>query len=166
MSASTGLTGHVPCYNVYETADGRYMSLGALEPHFWQHFCETLGRMDLSGRAFDPNAIDDVRAVFRTRTQAEWTELFKATDACCEPILSVEEALNEPQTLARAMLVETMHPEAGRLRQLGAPIKFSDVEPDTNRTAPALGQHTEEILGALGYGAAEISALRERRVIN
>ncbi|MFQ5594681.1 MAG: CaiB/BaiF CoA transferase family protein [Anaerolineae bacterium] len=160
------LTGGLPCYNVYETADGRYMSLGALEPKFWEHFCHAVGRDDLLGSGYDPSAIDDVRAIFRRRTQAEWTELFSAADACCEPVLNLDEALSDPQTLARRMVVENTHPKAGPLRQLGAPVKFSDADADTDRPAPALGEHTQTILDRLGYSAQEIAALREQGVIN
>lgn len=160
------LTGGFPCYNVYETADGRYMSLGALEPKFWEHFCHAVGRDDLLGSGYDPSAIDDVRAIFRRRTQAEWTELFSAADACCEPVLNLDEALSDPQTLARRMVVENTHPKAGPLRQLGAPVKFSDADADTDRPAPALGEHTQAILAELGYTADEIAALREQGVIN
>lgn len=160
------LSGGVPCYNVYETADGRYMSLGALEPKFWQAFCEAVERQDLLANGYDLRAIDDVRAIFRQRTQADWIEVFSTADACCEPVLTLEEALSQPQTLARNMVIEHEHPEAGPLRQLGAPIKFSDAEVDPGGAAPALGEHTEEILTTLGYDAEEIETLRKRGVIN
>ena len=160
------LTGGLPCYNVYETADGRYMSLGALEPKFWENFCHAVGREDLLGSGYDPGAIDDVRAIFRRRTQAEWTDLFSAADACCEPVLNLDEALSDPQTLARRMVVENTHPKAGPLRQLGAPVKFSDADADIGGPAPALGEHTPAILAELGYTADEIATLREQGVIN
>ncbi|MFQ5856553.1 MAG: CaiB/BaiF CoA transferase family protein [Anaerolineae bacterium] len=160
------LTGGVPCYNVYETADGRYMSLGALEPKFWQNFCEAVDCEDLLGSGYDPGAIDDVRAIFRQHTQAEWTQVFSATDACCEPVLTLEEALSGPQTQARKMVVDNEHPQAGRLRQLGAPVKFSDADAEIGGPAPALGEHTGEILTALGYSVEEIAVLRDQGVIS
>lgn len=160
------LSGGVPCYNVYETADGRYMSLGALEPKFWEGFCHAVEREDLLGSGYDSSAIEDVRAIFRQRTQAEWIELFSAADACCEPVLNLEEALSEPQTLARKMVADNEHPEAGRLRQLGAPVKFSDADAEIGGPAPALGEHTQAILAELGYTADEIAALREQGVIS
>ena len=164
-SVQTLLSGQVPCYNVYETADGRYMSLGALEPHFWRRFCEVVERPDLQEAAFEPAMCEAVQAIFRERTQAEWVELFSEADACCEPVLTLAEVLDEPQTRARDMIVETQHPTAGRLRQLGPPIKFSDAVADVNRPAPTLGQHSEEILRALGYDDEEIAALREQKVV-
>lgn len=160
------LAGGVPCYNVYETADGRYMSLGALEPKFWQNFCVAVGREDLLDRAYDPNALDSVRAIFRQRSQAEWVQVFGTTDACCEPIHTIEKALDDSQLQARAMVVESEHPEAGQLRQLGVPVKFSDTDADVRGAAPALGEHTTEILTALGYNTEEIMALRKKGIVN
>lgn len=155
------VTGGVPCYNVYETADGRYMTLAALEPKFWQAFCEVVEREDLLDSAYDSDAVGEVRVVFRQRTQAEWTEVFGDVDACCEPVQTVAEALDDPQIEARDMLIEKEHPGAGRLRQFGASVKFSGAEADVSRRAPTLGEHTGEILTALGYSAEEIAALRE-----
>src|SRR5215470_3410220 len=112
VGAKYALTGAYPFYNVYETADGRYMSLGALEPKFWAGFCSRVGREDLIGRQFDEGGrreelFAEVRAIFKSKTQDEWVEFMRDADACCEPVLSLAEAFAHAQTRAREMVIET-----------------------------------------------------------
>ena len=106
------LTGQTPCYNVYQTGDGGYMSLGAIEPQFWQAFCAAVGRPDLLTRQIDPEAIPEVRALFLTRTRQAWQSLLAGVDCCCEPVLPLHEPLAGEQ--ARAWSAATV-PGAGAL---------------------------------------------------
>jgi crotonobetainyl-CoA:carnitine CoA-transferase CaiB-like acyl-CoA transferase len=85
------LTGGVACYRIYETADGRYLTVAALEPKFWRRLCELLERPDLADRAFDAQ-LPELDALFRTRTLAEWLELLEHEDTCVGPVLSLAEA--------------------------------------------------------------------------
>jgi crotonobetainyl-CoA:carnitine CoA-transferase CaiB-like acyl-CoA transferase len=152
-------------YNVYRTRDGRYVTLGALEPKFWRAFCRAVGQEEWIARRDDGDLIAEVQALFATRTLAEWKELFAGQDVCCEPVRTLSEVFADPQVQSRRMVVEVEHPMEGLLRQLGMPIKLSDA-PGTVRTPPPrLGEHTDELLRALGYSAEEITELREQGVL-
>jgi len=88
------LTGGVACYRIYETGDGRHLTVAALEPKFWQRLCELLDRPDLAGRAFEPE-LPELEALFRTRTMREWLDLLEHEDTCVGPVLSLAEAAAE-----------------------------------------------------------------------
>jgi alpha-methylacyl-CoA racemase len=88
------LTGGVACYRIYETADGRHLTVAALEPKFWQRLCELLDRPELAGRAFEPQ-LPELEALFRTRTMREWLELLEHEDTCVGPVLSLSESAAE-----------------------------------------------------------------------
>ncbi len=136
------LQGGLACYNVYETADGKFISLGALEPTFWSDFCKVTGRNDLLPRQFDRAIKDEVAAIFTGRSLADWLEAFSKSDGCVEPVLSFEEALSHPQVKARGFVRE----ENGHPVGLNSPFVYGSVEA---RPAPGLGDHTREILGEL-----------------
>jgi crotonobetainyl-CoA:carnitine CoA-transferase CaiB-like acyl-CoA transferase len=85
------LTGGAACYSIYETADGRYLTVAALEPKFWRNLCDLLDRPDLIGRAFEPS-LPDLTELFRSRTQREWLDLLEGKDTCVGPVLTLAEA--------------------------------------------------------------------------
>ena len=164
------LTGKYACYRVYETKEGGYMGLAALEPQFWEDFCTTVEREDLIEYQFSEGErqtylIAEVSKIFKDRTRAEWVELLKTSDCCCEPVNSVSEALNDPQLLARDMILEVDHPTEGRIKQTGIPMKFSETPGEITLTPPEHGEHTLEILGTLGYGDEEIKKMEEQGAI-
>jgi len=164
------LSGGQPCYNIYETKDGRYVSLGALEPKFWEAFVQAVGRPDLSGKGNTMGKEGDavkaeVEAIFKEKTLAEWEPILEEADCCGAPILTLEEAMENPQIKARNMVVEVDNPEDGRMTQFAFPIKFSDFEFTVDRAAPQHGEHSEEILKEAGYAADDIAELREKGVI-
>ncbi|UCD87149.1 MAG: CoA transferase [Desulfobacterales bacterium] len=164
------LTGRYACYRIYETKDGRYMGLGALEPQFWETFCKLVNREDLVRHQFAEGEkqeylISEVSKIFKERTRQEWIDFLRNADCCCEPVNSVSEALVDPQLLARDMILQTDHPTEGKLTQIGIPVKFSET-PGTIRLAPPNhGEHTQEILKRLGYDDEEISRMEEEEVI-
>jgi crotonobetainyl-CoA:carnitine CoA-transferase CaiB-like acyl-CoA transferase len=146
------------------------MTLGALEPKFWANFCRSVNREDLIARQFDDgerreSLFEEVRAIFRSRAQAEWVALVRDADCCCEPVLSMAEAFEHAQTLARGMVRELEHPAAGKVKQLGFAYKLSDTPPRTSRPSPALGEHTDELLADLGVSQEERERLRKSGII-
>lgn len=164
------LAGLQPSYNIYQTKDGGYISLGVLEPWFWERLCRALGREDLvpwqgaSGEKGE-EIFAFFRDTFRTRTKEEWFRLLREQDIEVAPVQSFVEAFSDPHVLHRQMVVEVEHPLFGRSRQVGIPIKFSETPGQIRTPAPLLGQHTEEILRALGYGPEEIADLRRTGAI-
>jgi crotonobetainyl-CoA:carnitine CoA-transferase CaiB-like acyl-CoA transferase len=151
------LTGGIACYVPYETKDGKWVSLGALEPKFWQNWCNGAGRPDLIEKQFvhpDSEAGAEVAAVFRERTRDEWAAFAGEHDCCLEPILDLDEALDSELVRARGMVVELDQPGIGKVKQLGAPIKLSRTPADTSGAAPALGADTDDVLREAGIDPA------------
>jgi crotonobetainyl-CoA:carnitine CoA-transferase CaiB-like acyl-CoA transferase len=129
-------------YNVYDTKDGERVALGALEPKFWQTFCDVVGRPDWKPRqasdAADQGAlVDEVRALFLTRSRGEWLELFSAKSACLSSVNSATEALADPHTVARGLRVEAQGVRAFRAPFISEPAPLTP--------APALGQDNQLI---------------------
>jgi alpha-methylacyl-CoA racemase len=155
------LSGGIACYLPYEAADG-WVTCGALEPKFWRNFCEGVGRPDLVEKQFAAPDSEDGRAVagvFKERTRDEWQAFNDEHDAMIEPILDLNEALESELTREREMVVEMEQPELGPVRLLGVPVKLSRTAGDATRPAPALGEHTEQVLGESGFSAGEVEAL-------
>jgi crotonobetainyl-CoA:carnitine CoA-transferase CaiB-like acyl-CoA transferase len=150
------LNGGLACYEVYETKDQRYLSVGALEVKFWKNFCQVIGKEALISKLNAPleeqNAMKaEIQAVMATKTLNEWLELFDGVDACVAPVLTVAEMVNDPQIRHRRMIEEVYDPTLGMIRQIANPIKLSRTQVRTVRQAPGLGEHNEEILTELGY---------------
>jgi alpha-methylacyl-CoA racemase len=147
------LAGGIACYFPYETKDNRWVSLGALEPKFWQNWCAGVERSDLIEKQFvHPDSEDgaEVAAVFRERTRDEWAAFAGEHDCCLEPILDLDEALESDVVRARNMVVELDQPGIGKVKQVGAPIKLSRTPADTSGPAPALGGDTDAVLREIG----------------
>ena len=164
------LTGTLPCYGMYKTSDNRYMALGALELKFWQAFCDAVQRPDLvSCHIINGQEAETVRAevaaIFESQTQAYWVEKLQNVDCCASPVLTIEEAVADPHLRERGMIVQTEQPGAPLVTQLAFPLKFSEFEFSIDRTAPAPGEHTAELLKELGYSDERISELAKRRII-
>ncbi len=164
------LTGHHPCYAVYETKDGRHVTVGALEPHFWRTLCTQLGLPELIERQFAEGEereamFQTVRARFRQRTMAEWVAELADVDICFGPVATVGEMMQDPQVRHRGMVREVDDGRGGRQRTLGNPIKLSVTPASFQSAPPRLGEHTEAVLADLGYAPTEVAALRERGVV-
>lgn len=159
------LGGGLPCYNVYRTRDGRYLAVGALERKFWETLCDILGCPELKGKHIvygeEARPVKErLAAIFASRAQREWAELFARADCCVSPILTMDEALANEQLRSRSMSILK-----DGLTQFASPVKFSEFEFAIERPAPGSGEHTDEILREAGYGDAEIEALRKSGAI-
>lgn len=162
---ATMLTGQHPCYAIYETLDGRHVTVGALEPHFWRNLCAELGMPEyvetqFAGGEKREEMFRRIRHKFREKTMAEWVAQLADKDICFGPVATLSETLDDPQVQHREMVVEL----DGR-RTLGNPVKLSATPPTIRTPPPAMGAHTDEALAKLGYTAAQIDELRGRGVI-
>jgi crotonobetainyl-CoA:carnitine CoA-transferase CaiB-like acyl-CoA transferase len=158
------LTGHFACYRVYPTQDGRWVTVGAYEPHFWTTLCRHFGREDFIADQWAEDArreemIAFFTEAFRAKPLAHWLEALGPQDICFGPVNDLLDAYDDPQLRHRGMIVE-METATGPTRFIGPPIKLSDT-PATIRTPPAqFGQHTDDVLAALGRSPEDIAALR------
>jgi alpha-methylacyl-CoA racemase len=157
------LAGSLICYRPYECADG-WVTLGALEPKFWQAWCRGVGREELVAKQFERPGSDahgEVAEIFRGRTRDQWEAFAREHDCCLEPMLELDEALCSQLVAEREMVVELSQPGAARpVRQLGLPVKLGRTPGEHGRLpGPALGEHTEEVLLAAGYGAQDLAEL-------
>jgi crotonobetainyl-CoA:carnitine CoA-transferase CaiB-like acyl-CoA transferase len=155
------LTGRFVCYLPYEAADG-YVTMGALEPQFWARFCAGVDRPDLVEKQFDEagsEAWGELAEIFRSKTRAEWKAFNDEHDAMLEPVLDVDEVMESDLVREREMVVEWEQPGLGQVRQLGVPVKLSRTPGGVHAPAPALGEHTREVLAAAGFDGDQIEEL-------
>ncbi|NLY84349.1 MAG: CoA transferase [Acholeplasmataceae bacterium] len=152
------LTGANANYNIYETKDGRYMAVGALEKKFWSNLCAALGRSELTDLTDDDGSHEmlkkELALEFLKKTLKEWTDLLAGKDTCTTPVLDFAEAMAAEQTLANEMVLEAEDEEVGKYRQIGFPMKLSVTPAELFRRAPRLGEHNQEILRECGFDDA------------
>ncbi len=164
------LTGELPCYGYYRTADRRYLAVGALEAKFWERLCDAIGRPDLKSRHLvggeeAARIRGELQAIFAAETSDRWTDLFSTVDCCVTLVLTLEEAIAREQTVARQMVTRTESARIGTFLEFAPPLKMSDFcfEPDPPDSRG--GTHTAEILSAAGYSTSEIEGLRAARIV-
>ena len=168
------LSGAAHFYGTYETRDRKFISIGPLEPKFYELLLEKLGlddeRFRSAGFSLDAEEMDssqweplskELEAVFRTRTRDEWCDLLEGTDVCFAPVLTSTEASRHPHNLARGNFLTV----GGVLQNAPAP-RFSRTQPDMPDPPPAPGRNSREILGEAGYGADEIRSLLEQSIVH
>jgi len=157
------------CYNVYETANGRYISIGAVENRFWQNLCNVLGVPEYGPLQYDDNhreeILDFVRSAFKKKTLEQWIEVLRDKDVCWGKVQDLTEVLNDPLFLARDMIGEVKDNKGKSVKVLGIPVKLSDT-PGSIRTAPVgFGESTKKILEEFGYTKREIEGFMEKGVV-
>lgn len=175
LAAADGVTDWKPCtisgvvqgphYDIYETADGKFMSVGALEPKFYANLVTTLGKPEWAEMRYLFKNMDEVRQffteTFKSKTRDEWAEIFSTVEACVEPVYDMTEMIESPQVQAREMTPAV--PVAGKpgqtIRQIGNPIKFSETPVEYRHTAYPAGHHTAEVLGGLGFSEKQIKTV-------
>jgi len=166
---ATNLNGAAPHYNVYECADGKWLSLGSLEPQFWAALCRLVGREDMIERQSDASAWpafeEHLDGFFRRKTRDEWFAELRDVELCIAPVLDLGEALGNEHQQARGMTVSVEDASLGTVQQVGVGPKFSATPGSVRSTAPRPGEHTDEVLRALGRDAEQIAALREEGVV-
>ncbi|POA50626.1 MULTISPECIES: CaiB/BaiF CoA transferase family protein [unclassified Pseudomonas] len=158
-------------YDYYRTRDGRWLSVGSLEPGFMQQLCAALGRPELAAQGLSPvpeqqQALKQALQVeFEKHDFAKLCRLFEGLDACVEPVLGLAEALEHPQLQARQLVSQVPREDGSRQAQIACPLKFSAGLPEPRHVGARLGAHSAEVLAELGYDAERIEALRRDRVI-
>lgn len=157
------LNGGMPCYGIYECADKKFIALGAIEPKFWQRFCEIIESPDLLSLQYSLDDGNDVKkevaAVFRTRTRDEWVSIAAGEDFCLSPVLEIQEVEHDPHLRERGVIIEQSHPVHGVTKGIGPPIKFSGTAAASSWAAPSLGEDTIAVLRELGYDEHRIEGL-------
>ncbi|MBV8453872.1 MAG: CoA transferase [Deltaproteobacteria bacterium] len=159
---------------VFQTADG-YITCGAVSDSEWEGLCRALERPEWlqddrfktpAGRVRYADARLELTAeVLKTRSSADWLATLDAQQVPCAPILTRDQLFTDPQVAANHMIVETIHPSAGPMRQPRPAARFSGTPAELRSFAPALGQHTGEVLRETGLGADEIIAMRHAGII-
>jgi crotonobetainyl-CoA:carnitine CoA-transferase CaiB-like acyl-CoA transferase len=165
------LNGAAPYYDTYETQDGRWFSVGAIEPWFYENLCRAMGREDFIADQATKDAarraeIAEVfRKQFKTKSAEEWSTILNAVDVCAAPVLTLAEAMRDPHNRARQMVVEVEAEDGTMLEQVGIAPKLSETPGQVRHRAPLPGEHTDAVLESLGYEAAAVVGYRERGVV-
>lgn len=156
------------CYNTYETADGRFISIGAVEHRFWRQLCEQLGVPEYTSCQYDDSCREEIiefmRTTFKKKTLIEWTKELANLDVCWGPIQNLQEVLKDPFFRAREMVVDILQKNKEKTTTLGVPVKLSET-PGTIRTSPVdFGESTVAILQELGYTEDQIVDFEKKGV--
>jgi crotonobetainyl-CoA:carnitine CoA-transferase CaiB-like acyl-CoA transferase len=164
------LSGGAPFYNVYETKDRKFISIGSLEPKFWVELCKALGVEEYQDQQIASAEVSqkiqaDLAEKFRGKKRDEWVKILNEREVPCGPVYDVSEVPADPQVKARQMIFEMETEAFGKLNQLATPIRISHNPLIIRSAPPKLGQHTFEILRELGYSTREVERLKTEGAI-
>lgn len=167
-----------PYYNAYRCKDGKYISIGCLEPRFWENLCRALGREDYAPYCFEQSHMTQrprggkwgeiksfLRATFRAKTRDEWFEMLSRADVPVSRVLQFDEVFRDPQVKERRMVIDIEDAELGKIRQVGIPFKMSETPGSVRKLAPVLGEDTGRVLKELGYTGKQIATWRKAGIV-
>lgn len=157
-------------YRAYQCKDGEYINIGAGNDRIYTNLCKAIGREDMiSDTRFvkNPDRVSNreeldqlIQNELMKKTRDEWLQVLEKIGVPCGPIYNMKDVFKDPHVLARKMMVEIEHPEVGSFKTFGKAIKFkTDDEREKHVYPPRLGEHNEEVLGALGYSQKEINKM-------
>ena len=162
------LTGRYAWYDLYEASDGGWLAVGAIEPRFFTNLCRALGCEQWVDRQYDDGAVDGMRAdfatAFATRTRDEWAADLGPADTCVSAVLGIPEVVADEQFGSRGSFVDAVHPTAGALRQVAAPLA-GQVDATALDVPDFADPHTDEVLAAVGVDADTLAAWRAEGAI-
>jgi len=157
------------CYNTYETADGRYISIGAVENRFWKRLCEIMEIPGYASLQYDEvrrvEITEFMRAAFRKKTLDEWEIILSSEDVCWGRVQNLSEVLEDPLFAEREMIVEFAAKDGKKSKALGVPVKLSRTPGSVRTPPPSFGENTEDILSELGYENNRIKKFGKKGVI-
>ena len=163
------LNGGAPYYAVYQCSDGKWLSIGCIEPWFWSELCKALDCEEYipeqMNREKHPEIFDALQTKFREKTRDEWFQGLRRRDICVGPVYTLDEVFEDPHVQARGMVTEVQHPEFGTVKQVGVGPKFSDTPGAVRTTAPKRGEHTADLLRECGYSDAEIEDMKASGIV-
>jgi len=170
--------GAYPYYNIFETKDGKYITIGCIEPWLWENLCREIGKEEFIPFRFKPEHLayppegrewhevtSYLKQLFLTKTRDEWFELLGQKDIAVAKVYSLDEVFADPQVLHRKMVVEMDDSAEGKVKQVGIAIKLSDTPGKIRSLSPTLGENTGEVLIGLGYNKREIDKLRQEGAV-
>lgn len=164
------LSGGRANYEVYQTKDGLYLSVGSTELKFWKGFCKTIGREDLIQKIHAPSKVQDymkeeIQSIIIKKSRQEWLELFDSVETCVSPVNRLEDLEKDPQFIERKMFQTYQDPENGEVKLIAPPIKLSETPGKIRNLAPNVGEHTNEILTEIGFSNQQIEVLLYEEII-
>ncbi len=163
-------TGGAVWAQVFKCSDGEYYTIACAEKHLWDNLCKAIGREELMEKhkatgAEKDSIVAELAPLFASKTREEWFDFFRDKNVCTGPVNYVDEAIRNPQVVHRQMIMEFDHPSAGKVQQLGFPIKLSGTPASVRHLGVPLGTHTDEVLNEAGFSKADIGGLRSQGVL-
>ncbi len=166
------LSGGLPQYWIYKCKDGKYITVGALEPKFYMNLIKVMGVKEISreeaersGKTPQDLMFEQFEKIFLTKDRDTWVKELRKVDTCVAPMNELWEVEDDPQVKAREMVIDVPIGDGETMKQIGFPIKLSDTPAKFLFPGPPMGHHTKEILSELGYNDEEIKALKKKKVI-